>query len=234
MMKMKNIKAIFRRGQTQVSSKFEQGHINENLSRSSSVTNLNAEHKNKGAFSKLRNSASKDRLDKLTDKKNDKKGKSHQVYDCTYYSSWRFSGNNNNKLDSVDVDQSLESIQEIEILQRQLLEMAKEKSDLALELGERKGELQLLKNEIVKLKSFQDQSSFKIEQLNDENTTLRNRLRDVSHSPLSDNEKQQLLLESQRHSSAPASIATNVSYNFKLHLPPFFCFTWERKSNPEV
>lgn len=79
MMKMKNIKAIFRRGQAQASSKSEQGQlqgqIREDLSRSSSVTNLNSDHKNKGAFSKLRKSASKDRLDKLADnKKNDKKG----------------------------------------------------------------------------------------------------------------------------------------------------------------
>lgn len=79
MMKMKNIKAIFRRGQAQASSKSEQGQlqgqIREDLSRSSSVTNLNADHKNKGAFSKLKKSASKDRLDKISDKKHEKKGK---------------------------------------------------------------------------------------------------------------------------------------------------------------
>ncbi|KAF2904053.1 hypothetical protein ILUMI_02120, partial [Ignelater luminosus] len=188
-----------KRGQAQASSKSEQGQLQgqicEDLSRSSSVTNLNADHKNKGAFSKLKKSASKDRLDKLSDKKNEKKGIS----------------SNNNKLDSREVDHSLESLQEIELLQRQLTDMAKEKSELALELGERKGELQILKNEIVKLKMFQEQSNVRIEQLNDENTSLRNRLRDVAHSPLSDNEKQQLLLESHRHSSAPASIATNVS-----------------------
>lgn len=63
---------------------------------------------------------------------------------------------------------------------------------------------------------FQEQSNVRIEQLNDENTSLRNRLRDVAHSPLSDNEKQQLLLESHRHSSAPASIATNVSVSKNL------------------
>lgn len=59
---------------------------------------------------------------------------------------------------------------------------------------------------------FQDQSSLRIEQLNEENSSLRCRLHDVAHSPLSDNEKQQLLLETHRHSSAPASIATNVSF----------------------
>lgn len=51
-----------------------------------------------------------------------------------------------------------------------------------------------------------------LEHLTEENTLLRNRLRDVALSPLSDNEKQQLLFDSHRHhSSAPASIATNVS-----------------------
>lgn len=50
-----------------------------------------------------------------------------------------------------------------------------------------------------------------MEKLAEENTVLRNRLRDVAHSPLSDNEKQQLLFENRHHSSAPASIATNVS-----------------------
>lgn len=52
-----------------------------------------------------------------------------------------------------------------------------------------------------------------MQKLSDENQTLRNRLRDVVHSPLSDTEKQQIIDDSQRlHSSAPASIALpNVS-----------------------
>lgn len=49
-----------------------------------------------------------------------------------------------------------------------------------------------------------------LEKLNEENTALRNRLRDVAYSPLSDNEKQELL--QRHHNSAPASIATNVSH----------------------
>lgn len=55
-----------------------------------------------------------------------------------------------------------------------------------------------------------------MQRLADENEVLRNRLRDVVHSPLSDNEKQQIIDESQRlHSSAPASIAipSNVCFN---------------------
>lgn len=59
-----------------------------------------------------------------------------------------------------------------------------------------------------------------MQKLADENQSLRNRLRDVVHSPLSDNEKQQIIDESHRlHNSAPASIAIpNVSCNI------FLCF----------
>lgn len=47
-----------------------------------------------------------------------------------------------------------------------------------------------------------------LERLAEENEALRARLRDVAHSPLSDSEKQQLLLDVSRlHNSAPASIA---------------------------
>lgn len=65
----------------------------------------------------------------------------------------------------------------------------------------------------MSLQMFQEQSSHQLEKLNEENTALRNRLRDVAYSPLSDNEKQELL--QRHHNSAPASIATNVS-NFRV------------------
>lgn len=57
---------------------------------------------------------------------------------------------------------------------------------------------------------YQEQQNAELEHLTDENTTLKCRLRDVAHSPLSDNEKQQLLDTHRQHSSsAPASIAAN-------------------------
>lgn len=59
-----------------------------------------------------------------------------------------------------------------------------------------------------------------MQRLADENEALRHRLRDVVHSPLSDNEKQQIIDESQRlHSSAPASIAlpSNVRCSLIIH-----------------
>ncbi|CAH2013661.1 unnamed protein product [Acanthoscelides obtectus] len=88
--------------------------------------------------------------------------------------------------------------------------MAQEKTNLALQLGEQKGQLNILQKEIQKLKSFQEESNVQLEHLTAENTLLRNRLRDVAHSPLSDTEKQQLLDSHRHHSSAPASIATNL------------------------
>lgn len=84
-MKMKNIKAIFRRGQTQAQSKAadQQAPPREDLSRSSSISNLNSgelRDRNKGAFAKVRKSASRDRLDKLGEKKAEKKGQyQHQI-----------------------------------------------------------------------------------------------------------------------------------------------------------
>lgn len=78
-MKMKSIRAIFRRGQT---SKGEQGlaqnQTPEDLSRASSISSLNADQKNKGAFAKLRKGISKERIDKIGDKKHDKKGKNQR------------------------------------------------------------------------------------------------------------------------------------------------------------
>lgn len=62
------------------------------------------------------------------------------------------------------------------------------------------------------------------QQLIEENESLRNRLRDVVNSPLSDAEKQQIIDDSQHrlHSSAPASIALpNVSKLFSNNCPLF-------------
>lgn len=66
----------------------------------------------------------------------------------------------------------------------------------------------------------QDRNYDEMQKLADENQLLRNRLRDVVHSPLSDNEKQQIINDSQRlHSSAPASIAMP---NVRVFLPLLF------------
>lgn len=67
---------------------------------------------------------------------------------------------------------------------------------------------------------FQESSSLQLEKMNEENTALRNRLKDVAYSPLSDNEKQELL--QRHHNSAPPSIATNVSELLNLFFSFFF------------
>ncbi|CAH1129971.1 unnamed protein product [Ceutorhynchus assimilis] len=172
----------------------------DNISRTSSITNLDSLESNlsSGKGAKPRKVSSKERIDK-------------QGQDGKKVTK------NNNKLEPPQpvgppLSYSSDSLQETELqqLKKQLRDMADEKSSLALQLGEHRGQLNVLQKEISKLKSFQDESNLEMGKLSEENTLLRNRLRDVVHSPLSDNEKQQLLFETRHHSSAPASIATNA------------------------
>ncbi|XP_037036631.1 cytospin-A-like isoform X5 [Bradysia coprophila] len=77
-----------------------------------------------------------------------------------------------------------------------------------VELSSYKNEVVSLRSDMSKLQVSHDRGLNEMQRLADENQSLRNRLRDVVHSPLSDNEKQQIIDDSQRlHSSAPASIA---------------------------
>ncbi|XP_050315947.1 centromere-associated protein E-like isoform X2 [Anthonomus grandis grandis] len=170
----------------------------DNLSRTSSITNLDSLESSLGKGAKPRKAASKERIDK----------QSHDGKKVT---------KNNNKLEpptQQPLTYSSDSLQhseaELQQLRKQLRDMADEKSSLALQLGEQRGQLNVLQNEILKLKCFQEESNLEMEKLAEENTVLRNRLRDVAHSPLSDNEKQQLLFDNRHHNSAPASIATNA------------------------
>lgn len=66
-----------------------------------------------------------------------------------------------------------------------------------------------LRKDVQKLQQTNDMNHSRVNQLEEENEALRGRLRNVVQSPLSDNEKQQMLQDSQNrmHSSAPASIA---------------------------
>ncbi|CAG9862559.1 unnamed protein product [Phyllotreta striolata] len=186
---------VYKRGQT---AKLDGQNLGD-LSRASSFTNLDADPKN-GKGARPKKTSSRERIDKLAGdgRKIDKKGITR----------------NNNKLETEENQQySIESHSEEELyhLRRQLQEMAQEKTNLALQLGEQKGQLNIMQKEIQKLKPFQEESNMQLEHLTEENTALRNRLRDVALSPLSDNEKRQLLFDSHRHhSSAPASIATNI------------------------
>lgn len=135
--------------------------------------------------------------------------------------------------------QLLQQHQIIHELQENLEQVTRDKMALEakiMEMSSYKNEIMILQNEIVKLQvnnltpinvvlvctpvgsflftlfQFQvnyDKAIKESQQLIDENESLRNRLRDVVNSPLSDAEKQQIIDDSQHrlHSSAPASIA---------------------------
>ncbi|KAL1489407.1 hypothetical protein ABEB36_014307 [Hypothenemus hampei] len=211
---MKSIKAIFRRG----GGHKEGSNHQDNVSRTSSTTNLESFDALKGA--KPKKTPSKERIEKQS--QDGKKAK------------------NNNKLEPTVPNPALsyltDTLQESELLQlrKQLREMADAKSSLALQLGEQRGHLSALQSEILKLKNFQEESNMEMEKLVEENTTLRNRLRDVAHSPLSDNEKQQLLFDNRHHNSAPASISTNVLEEHNGDMTACTTSDWDKHSSGNV
>ncbi|XP_076652306.1 uncharacterized protein LOC143358769 isoform X2 [Halictus rubicundus] len=93
-------------------------------------------------------------------------------------------------------------------LEREIEVLRKERGRLESNLREASCDAQNLRELQAELTSIKEQHSLELERLTEENETLRARLRDVAHSPLSDSEKQQLLLDASRlHNSAPASIA---------------------------
>lgn len=141
---MRSIRAIFRRGggqsnqQNSKEGQQQQQNSQEELSRASSVSSLNAEQKQaKGAFAKLRKGVSKEKIDKIGTTGGDKANKNHDKKGVT---------KNNNKIPTEDDACTKES------LLQELQEMAEEKSKLALQLGEKTGQLSVLRNEISKLK----------------------------------------------------------------------------------
>lgn len=80
-----------------------------------------------------------------------------------------------------------------------------------------------LRKDISKLQQTNDLNNSRVNQLEEENESLRHRLGNVVQSPLSDNEKQKLIQDNQHHrlhSSAPASIAlTSVSFwDFQINV----------------
>lgn len=76
-----------------------------------------------------------------------------------------------------------------------------------------------------------------LEQLNAENSSLRARLHNVAHSPLSDSEKEQLLLATtgRQHSSAPASMmATDLQGDITLADTSCSTPDWDKQSNSSL
>ncbi|XP_052902446.1 cytospin-A [Anopheles moucheti] len=91
-------------------------------------------------------------------------------------------------------------------------------------------ELLLLRDEVVQLKASHEQSNGELHRLLNENESLRDRLKTVVQSPLSDTEKQQLLRNTQRlHSSAPASIA--LPNNMDAEGTPCVTPDWDKQSS---
>ncbi|XP_018344460.1 PREDICTED: cytospin-A-like isoform X2 [Trachymyrmex septentrionalis] len=93
-------------------------------------------------------------------------------------------------------------------LEREVEALRKDRARLETNLRDAVSDGQKLRELRVELATLKEQHSLELERLTEENEALRARLRDVAHSPLSDSEKQQLLLDASRlHNSAPASIA---------------------------
>ncbi|KOX72039.1 Cytospin-A [Melipona quadrifasciata] len=93
-------------------------------------------------------------------------------------------------------------------LEREIEVLRKERVRLESNLREVTCDAQNLRELRAELASLKEQHTLELERLTEENEALRVKLRDVAHSPLSDSEKQQLLLDASRlHNSAPASIA---------------------------
>ncbi|XP_011870889.1 PREDICTED: cytospin-A isoform X2 [Vollenhovia emeryi] len=93
-------------------------------------------------------------------------------------------------------------------MEREVEALRKDRTRLEANLRDAVSDVQNLREMHAELTAFKEQNRLELERLSEENEALRARLRDVAHSPLSDSEKQQLLLDASRlHNSAPASIA---------------------------
>ncbi|PNF37013.1 hypothetical protein B7P43_G08061 [Cryptotermes secundus] len=125
---------------------------------------------------------------------------------------------------------------ELETVQQELERITQEKlalEDKVMELTKYEGEVMALRSEVQKL---QDQQT-ELEQLNAENSSLRARLHNVAHSPLSDSEKEQLLLATtgRQHSSAPASMmATDLQGDITLADTSCSTPDWDKQSNSSL
>ncbi|XP_037822637.1 cytospin-A-like isoform X1 [Lucilia sericata] len=120
-------------------------------------------------------------------------------------------------------------------LQTQLDRLGREKllaESRVNELLPYQSEVTKLKQELMKMQSVQEKNQLEIANLKYENESLRNRLRDVVNSPLSDAEKHQIIQDSQRlHSSAPASIALPTTTDNDNGGTPCLTPDWDKHSS---
>nr|XP_017024250.1 cytospin-A isoform X3 [Drosophila kikkawai] len=130
--------------------------------------------------------------------------------------------------------QLLEANNKMQELHKQLERLGSEQLQLETRITELlpyQSEVAKLKGDLVKMQSQQEKTQMEIGNLRYENESLRNRLRDVVNSPLSDAEKHQIIQDSQRlHSSAPASIALPSTNDAQDGTP---CLTpdWDKQSS---
>nr|CAA20895.1 EG:118B3.2 [Drosophila melanogaster] len=130
--------------------------------------------------------------------------------------------------------QLLEANNKMQELHKQMERFRSEQMQLETRITELlpyQSEVAKLKGDLVKMQSLQEKSQMEIGNLKYENESLRNRLRDVVNSPLSDAEKHQIIQDSQRlHSSAPASIALPSTHDAHDGTP---CLTpdWDKQSS---
>ncbi|XP_033172454.1 cytospin-A isoform X1 [Drosophila mauritiana] len=130
--------------------------------------------------------------------------------------------------------QLLEANNKMQELHKQMDRFRSEQMQLETRITELlpyQSEVAKLKGDLVKMQSLQEKSQMEIGNLKYENESLRNRLRDVVNSPLSDAEKHQIIQDSQRlHSSAPASIALPSTHDAHDGTP---CLTpdWDKQSS---
>lgn len=96
---------------------------------------------------------------------------------------------------------------------QELHQLQQENASLEIKIKElttSHNELLLLRKDIQKLQQTNEINNSKLNQLEEENESLRMRLRNVVQSPLSDAEKQQMIEDTRHHNSAPASISMTL------------------------
>ncbi|XP_012288465.1 cytospin-A isoform X2 [Orussus abietinus] len=126
-------------------------------------------------------------------------------------------------------------------LERELEILRKERARLEADLRDAACDSQRIRELRAELAALKEQHAAELERLAEENEALRARLRDVAHSPLSDSEKQQLLLDASRlHNSAPASIAVpqddGLLANSNMAQDDIQCTTpeWDKHSSSSI
>ncbi|XP_055644177.1 cytospin-A isoform X2 [Toxorhynchites rutilus septentrionalis] len=138
-----------------------------------------------------------------------------------------------NELRSNNIGSEICETNKMQELQAHLRKLNQENAALEekiVEMSHHQRDVQALRDEIDKLQTSQEMSNNELHRLLNENETLRERLRTIVQSPLSDSEKHQIIKDSQRlHSSAPASIALPI--NMDMDGTPCVTPDWDKHSS---